>query len=159
AAGEVREMSRVLVLRPQPAAEATAGRARALGLEPVVAPLFIVRPLAWRPPEGRFDALVLTSANALRHGGLASHEPYRHLPCYAVGEATAEAARAAGIEDVRVGRSDGAALARWMAADGIERAFHPCGADHVPLATARLDVVDVPVYAAEPVDTLPGAAE
>ena len=42
---------KVLILRPQPGADETAARARALGLEPLVAPLFTVRPLAWTPPD------------------------------------------------------------------------------------------------------------
>jgi uroporphyrinogen-III synthase len=36
-------MSRIIILRPQPGADATAERARALGLEAEVLPLFIVR--------------------------------------------------------------------------------------------------------------------
>jgi len=151
-------MSRVLVLRPEPGAAATAARALSLGLDPVVAPLFTVRSLPWTPPDGPFDALVLTSANAVRHAGMTSLAPFAKLPCYAVGEATAEAARAAGIGDIRIGPSDGAALAQQMAADGIARAVHPCGADHVPLSTADLKVIDVPVYAAEPVEALPETA-
>ncbi len=46
-----RHEDRLLVLRPQPGADETAARARALGLEPVVAPLFSVRPLHWTPPD------------------------------------------------------------------------------------------------------------
>ncbi len=82
---------KILVLRPQPGADETAARARDLGLEPVVAPLFTVRPLAWTAPDpAAFDAVMLTSASAARQAseGLA---PFKQLPCYAVGEATAAA--------------------------------------------------------------------
>jgi uroporphyrinogen-III synthase len=149
-------MSKVLVLRPPPGAEATAARARALGLDPVVAPLFSIRPLAWTMPAGAFDAVMLTSANAARHGGLTSCVA---LPCYAVGEATAAAARAAGFAAVRTGPADGMALAAMMAGAGVRAALHPCGADHVPLAAPGLEIVDLPVYAADPVAALPGEAQ
>ena len=63
-------MRPVLVLRPEPGAGETAARARALGLEPIVAPLFAVRPIAWAAPDpAAYDAVMLTSANAARHGG------------------------------------------------------------------------------------------
>jgi uroporphyrinogen-III synthase len=90
-------MRRVLVLRPEPGASATVERARQRGLDAVAVPLFEVKPVAWEVPDpGAFDALLLTSANAVRHGGpgLAA---LRGLPVYAVGEATAEAARTAGF--------------------------------------------------------------
>ena len=74
--------------------------------------------------------MLLTSANAPRHGGDAM-TPFLGLPCYAVGESTAEAARAAGFTDIRTGPSDGAALVEMAAADGIASAVHFCGREHV----------------------------
>jgi uroporphyrinogen-III synthase len=148
----------ILILRPQPGADATAARARARGLSPVVAPLFEVRALPWEAPAGPYDAVMLTSANAARLAG-DGMTPFLALPCYAVGEATAAAARAAGFGDVRIGPADGAALARQMAADGIRSTFHPCGADHVALAAPGLTIADTPVYAADPVAALPATAE
>ena len=63
---------KILVLRPQPGADETAARARALGLELVVAPLFAVAPLAWTPPDpAGFDAVMLTSASAARQAATA----------------------------------------------------------------------------------------
>lgn len=149
-------MTDILILRPQPGADATAARARALGMEPVVAPLFTVKPLAWTAPPGRFDAVMLTSANAARHAG-GGMTPYLGLSCYAVGDATAAAARTAGFGDVRTGSSDGAALVALMAAEGVRTALHPCGADHVALPDS-VRIADVPVYASEAVADLPGAA-
>ena len=149
--------SDVLILRPEPGASESAARARALGLAPVVAPLFEVRPVAWAPPEGAAEALLLTSANAARHGGpqLAS---LRHLPCYAVGEATAAAARAAGSEDVRTGPGDGAAAVAMMAGDGVRRALHLCGRDHLPLRHDGVAIERRIVYEAVAADRLPAAA-
>ena len=149
--------SSILILRPEPGASESAARARALGLEPVVAPLFEVRPVAWDLPESAPEALLLTSANAARRGGpqLAT---LRGLPCYAVGEATAEAAGAAGFEDVRIGPSDGAAAVEMMAADGVRRALHLCGRDHVPLQREGISIERRIVYEAVAADRLPPAA-
>jgi uroporphyrinogen-III synthase len=145
----------LLILRPQPGAARTAQRAAALGLQPVVAPLFAVAPLHWDAPEpSGYDALLLTSANAARFGG----RRFTALPVYAVGEATAAAARDAGYGDVRVGPSDGAAAAAMMGANGVTRALHLCGRDHVSLSAPGVTIDRRCVYAAEPVSALPEAA-
>ena len=63
-------MKPVLILRPEPGAARSAGRALSLGLTPVVAPLFTIRPLAWTAPAAEaFEAVRLTSANAPRLAG------------------------------------------------------------------------------------------
>ncbi|TFI59512.1 uroporphyrinogen III synthase HEM4 [Sphingomonas parva] len=145
-------MNRVLVLRPQPAAEETAARARARGLRPIVAPLFEIRPLAWEMPAP-CDALLLTSANAARHAGMLPD-----LPCYAVGPATAEAARAAGLRTVIEGRDDGAAALALATADGHRRILHLCGREHLPIEQDGVEMVRRFVYAAEAAAELPAAA-
>lgn len=147
----------VLILRPQPGADSTAAAARQRGLEPVVAPIFTVRRLTWSPPAGPFDAVMLTSANAARQGG-GGLTPYLSLPCFAVGGATAAAARAAGFVDVRTGPADGSALLGEIAGAGVRSVFHPSGRDRLQLAHPDLEIVDVPVYASEPVKALPAQA-
>jgi len=148
----------VLIVRAEPGAGQSAARARALGLTPVTAPLFTVRPLPWQPPPaGGFDAVMLTSAQAARHGG-GGLTPFLALPCYTVGEATAAAALEAGFGDVRPGPADGAALLAKMAAEGIGAAFHPCGRDRIELAHPRVRIGRVAVYAAEEAAELPLAA-
>jgi uroporphyrinogen-III synthase len=148
----------VLILRPEPGGSASAARARALGLDPILAPLFAIRPLGWEAPDpAGFDAVLLTSANAARHGG-EGLRMFTHLPCHAVGEATAEAARAAGFGDVRTGPGDGTAAAAAMAADGAARAFHPCGRDHLEIGAPGVAIERRAVYSAEPVPALPAAA-
>ncbi|MDQ8757059.1 uroporphyrinogen-III synthase [Sphingosinicella sp. LHD-64] len=147
-------MSRdILILRPQPGANETAARARALGLEPVVAPLFTVRPLPWTAPEGPFDAVMLTSANAARHGG-GGVAPFFDLPCFAVGDATAAAAQEAGFADVRTGPADGAALLEEIAEAGPRYLLHPCGQDHRRMSRPGIAIADVPVYVSEAADAL-----
>jgi uroporphyrinogen-III synthase len=153
-------MRPLLILRPEPGASRTAARARAAGLEPIVSPLFRLRPLPWQAPAAEgFEAVLLTSANATRLAGDAL-ERYRALPCYAVGEATAEEAAASGFPQVRTGPSDGAAAAAMMRGDGIARALHLCGRDHLDLGGEGLRLERVAVYAADPVPRLePEAAD
>jgi uroporphyrinogen-III synthase len=140
---------KLLILRPEPGASETADRARAIGLEPVVAPLFAISGVAGPPVEaGRFDAVLLTSANGARHApaGLTA------LPCFAVGERTAAAARAAGFAEVVTGPSDAAAAAAMMSAAGVTRALHPCGRDHLPVEAEGVAIERRIVYSAEPVE-------
>jgi uroporphyrinogen-III synthase len=148
-------MRALLILRPEPGASESLARAARLGLNAVAAPLFTVGPLAWEAPDPRrYDAILLTSANAARHGGEKLRR-YAHLPCFAVGEATAAAAGTAGFEVVATGASDGAAIAARMAERGVARALHPCGREHVPLPGP---IDHLPVYASDAVAALPPAA-
>lgn len=150
-------MRPLLVLRPEPGAAATIARAQAAGFEAIAAPLFTVMPLAWTAPDAQaHDALMLTSANAVRHAGPAL-DLYRSLPVYAVGEATASTAREAGFQDIRTGAGDAAALAALMARDGIRRPLHLAGRDHRAPVTS-LAIERCLVYAAEPVAALPVSA-
>lgn len=149
-------MASVLILRPQPGADASAARARALGLEPVAAPLFTVRPVAWDAPDpAGFDAVVMTSANAARHAGpqLAA---FLHLPCYVVGETTGAAAARAGFTDIRVGEADSVALAELMQLEGVRSALHLTGAVHVWTDVMTAQRI---VYESEAAETLPAEAE
>lgn len=104
---------RVLVFRPQPDAERSAEALRGRGQRPVVAPLFTVVPSAQPMPAGPFDALVLTSANAVP--ALAEAPPdWRSLPAFCVGSRTASAAREAGFtaHSAKGNRTDLLALIR-----------------------------------------------
>jgi uroporphyrinogen-III synthase len=57
----------VAVLRPEPGNAATCARAATAGFAPLALPFFAVRAIAWATPDpAHYDALVLTSANALR---------------------------------------------------------------------------------------------
>jgi len=112
-----------------------------MGHEPVVMPLFDVIPIIWDAPSaGAFDAVVMTSANAARHGG-AGLAQFSHLPLFAVGKATADAARAAGFADVRVGDGDAAAIGPQLAG----RVVHFSGTEYRQIPT-HADVTAVPVY-------------
>ena len=92
-------------------------------------PLFEVRAVAWTPPDpAAYDALLLTSANAVRFGG-AGLDAFKRLPVLAVGSNTASAARDAGFDVMAAGEADAAALAALAAARGVTRALHLGGRD------------------------------
>src|SRR5688500_2460057 len=138
-------MRRLVILRPDPGASASAERARAMGLEPVTMPLFQVEPLDWEVPDaGSFDALLLTSANAVRHGGQALRS-LRQLPVYAVGEATAAAAREAGFDIASTGDAGAERLLGSIESD--IRLLHLCGEDRTETHAKRL-ITAIPVYRA-----------
>ena len=137
-------MRRVLVLRPQPGATATMERARHLGLDPFAIPLFEIEPLNWEPPDpGGFDALLLTSANAVRFGG-DGLQSLRGLPVHAVGQATAAAAREAGFDIASHGDSDVERLLGSI--EGDLRLLHLCGRHRTEIADQRQELTAIPVY-------------
>jgi uroporphyrinogen-III synthase len=141
----------VIVLRPEPGNAATLAAARALGLAAAGAPLFRIEPVAWTAPDPTaFDAVVFGSANALAHAG-ARLSRFAALPAYAVGEATAAAARQAGFTVVAVGRGGIAELLPRLVADDRRRALRLAGEAHVALPSLpSLDITTLVAYAARP---------
>jgi uroporphyrinogen-III synthase len=139
----------ILIVRPEPGASATAERAAAIGLDAIVRPLFEIHAVAWTAPDAaRFDAIFLTSANAVRFGG-AQTANYRHLPVYAVGEATARAAMAAGFSNVSAGTTDAAAFVQVIAEAKCKRVLHLAGRDRTNMDDPPFSVETVTVYASE----------
>jgi len=105
---------RVLVTRPQADAERTARELAARGHEAVLAPVLRIARTEAVPPPGPFEAMLLTSANAVP--ALASLDPaLAAAPVFAVGERTASAAAAAGFRDVRSAKGDASSLADLIA--------------------------------------------
>lgn len=104
---------RVWVTRAEPGAARTAARLAALGFEPVVAPVLAIRRLAPVIDLSGIEALAFTSVNGVE-AFVALHSD-RALPVFTVGDATAEAARAAGFAVVRSASGDVHALARMIA--------------------------------------------
>jgi uroporphyrinogen-III synthase len=117
----------VLVTRPAEDAERTAEALRAAGHEPLMAPLFSLRRLS-AVIEGAADAVFATSANALRFADRVILSGLRGKPLFAVGDATADAARQAGFVDVRPAGGDGESLA------GLIRQHMPAGSALLQLA-------------------------
>lgn len=139
-------MRRVLILRPEPAAGRTAARAAALGMDARVHPLFAPQPIDWAPPVPEdFDALLLTSANAVAFAGPALLH-YRGLPAYAVGATTAQALADAGFPTVIAGDTDGSAIAARIAIDGYVRVLHLAGTTVAPMEIGSLELTRIAVY-------------
>lgn len=121
----------------------------------MIAPLFDVVAISWELPGSHdLEAVMVTSANALRHGG-SQLSDLLEKPCYAVGERTAAEAALIGFHDVRKGPSDGRALVAMMEQDGVRSAFHLCGADHIPLKAPHMRIRPVPVYRSKAREALP----
>lgn len=137
-------MRRLYILRPEPGSSSSLARARALGLEAVALPLFRIEPLAWKAPEAAgFDGLLLTSANAVQHAGRGL-QTLRGLKVYAVGAATAEAARQAGFD---IAASGDSGIDRLLASiDPDLRLLHIAGEDRRPTDSATQDIMPIPVY-------------
>ncbi|GGB39399.1 hypothetical protein GCM10011380_31120 [Sphingomonas metalli] len=131
------------VLRPEPGNARTAARIADAGGTAIRLPLFAVVPVAWQAPDpAAFDALLVTSANAMRLGGAALAR-LAALPVHAVGAATAEAARAAGFRVVTTGGADAATLVAGLPP---QRLLHLAGRERVALP----GVTAITVYAADP---------
>lgn len=153
---------RIWITRAQPAAEATADRVREMGHEPIVAPLIELRPVEAAVDLSGVAALAFTSANGVR--AFAAAEPRRDLTVYAVGGATAAAAKAAGFRGVLASDGDVAALAERIVSRRRELkgvVLHPgaaepagdlCGA----LAEAGIEARPLVLY--EAVDVPPAPA-
>lgn len=142
-------MSRgIAVLRPEPGNRVTAAAIEARGRRAIRMPLFEVRPVAWPVPDvADFDALILTSANALRHGGAGLSALHR-LAVYAVGDATADAARRAGFAVAHVGKDGAASLLVEAEAAGVRHALHLAGRERT-IATGGIVGAVITVYASE----------
>lgn len=145
-------MSRpIAVLRPEPGNRVTASAIEAAGRSAIRLPLFATAPVAWTAPDpGAFDALLLTSANALRHGG-PQLDALLRLPVHAVGEVTAEAARRGGFRVAHVGTDGAEALVAEAAAAGVRKALLLGGRERM-LGAGGVIAESITVYASEPLE-------
>jgi uroporphyrinogen-III synthase len=126
-------------------------KARELGLHAIAVPLFAIHPVEWLAPHlEEFDALLLTSANAVRHGGDQLRQ-VRGLKVYAVGDATAEVARRAGFEITATGTAGVEQLLRSIPSD--LRLLHLCGANRKEIAQPLQAITSIIVYRATPIDS------
>lgn len=150
---------RVWVARAESAAARTAERLRALGHDPLVAPVLTIACTDASAPAGRFDGILLTSANGV--------EPLAQAgtggaPVFAVGRRTAERARSAGIGPVICAEGDASALAALVRRSLPPGAalLHVAGEDRKPEPAASLCAAGYVLaiwtaYAARPVEALP----
>lgn len=157
---------KVLVLRPERAADRTSRALEARGMTAILAPVLAIETLDAAIPDVAYDAVLATSANGLRK---LKDRPeigrLRGVPLLAVGDRTAEAGREAGFAVVHVAEGDGRSLvadaaarfptpSRFLHAAGADRAFDVAGA----LAGHGHAVDVVELYRATAVAALPPAA-
>jgi len=159
----------ILVTRPQPDNDTTAAALRARGFEVLQAPMLRFEPVSFGMDAGaHFDAVIVTSANALRAiAGQPAAMSLHQLPLFAVGERTAEAARSAGFKNVISANGDANALRDLIRAQGAGRPLktsqtllYLAGADLArdlagELGEGGFNVVTLTTYRMAPVPDLP----
>lgn len=145
---------RVLVTRPEPGSAATARKLEVLGFTPVILPLTEIVPVApaQLPDPTRYDAVTLTSVNAVRHAPPELFAGMLHKPVFAVGDATAAAASQMGFETVHSAAGTAIDLVKMIAAALAPGAvlLHPVGvmrtegfAEGLAASGFTLDVMEI----------------
>lgn len=155
----------VAVFRASDDGARTAAKLRAMGHAALLAPVLHIVPTGAPMPGGVFDGIVFTSAH-----GVAALAPdvtanLRPVPCFCVGDRTAELAAEVGFRDLRVGRADAERLARLVCAAvrPTGRVLLVAGLDRKPAIEQRLgeagyDVVVIEAYEARAVEFWPKEA-
>lgn len=151
---------KILLIRPQPGNDASAARAREAGFEAVQWPFFEVRARGWNTPDpASFDALLISSANAVRHAG-AGLQAFRALPVHAVGSNSAKAVEAAGLQLATSGNEGVAAALQNAQRAGHRRLLWLTGEDQTAFDTpADMRIETRIVYASDPLPPGNGAQE
>lgn len=149
-------MSRIWVTRAAPGAQVTAARLRALGHVAIVAPVLEVRGLDTPLDLAGVRALAFTSANGVRAFAARSND--RDLRVFAVGAATAAAAKAERFRTILSTEGDVEALATAIATrkrelDGL--VLHPGAAEPAGDLTGALARAGVLARALALYETVP----
>lgn len=151
------QAKKIWITRAQPGADVTAKRVRALGHDPIVAPLLQISTLT--PDAFDLDdvgALAFTSANGVRtFANLTSRRDFR---VFAVGAATAKTAKEVGFRQVLSADGDVVALAAGIAArksdlNGV--VLHPGAADPAGDLSAALGARGITCRRLDLYDTVP----
>ena len=150
-----------LVTRPLADSQGLAEALEARGFAPLIEPMLTIRFLDTAPPEhDAYQAVLATSANGVR--ALARLVPWRDLPVWAVGDASAREARNLGFVTVHSAAGDVASLAD-LVSERAERTKGPllhvaasrlAGDLAGALASSGFSVEKVVLYEAEPADDL-----
>lgn len=156
-------MLRVALTRAEPEASRTAERVRTRGAEAIVAPLLTIVPCGYDTSTEGAQAIIFTSTNGVR--AFPDARGARDRIVLTVGDATAEAAREAGFNDVRSADGDVAALAALAKAalDPAKGKLVHIAGDHVAgdlggeLRAAGFTVERRLAYASVAAATLPDA--
>ncbi len=149
----------LLILRPEPGNAATTAKAVARNISAHSVPLFVTEPVEWIAPDpARYVGVIMTSANAARLAG-AQITQFTHLPLYAVGDVTGDAARDAGFASIIAGDGDVDRLIARIATLGLHRLLHLAGADFQPFDALGVEIERRIVYSANPVEPRPELLE
>lgn len=151
---------RLLLTRPAEEAARSRRLLEAAGHSVLTAPLLEIQALPAALDLTGVQALAATSRQGV--AALARATPRRDLPLYAVGEATAQGARAAGFTQVEAAGGDAAALAGLLTAridPAAGRVLHATGEILARdlgalLRDSGIEVVRVILYRAKPVEAL-----
>lgn len=143
----------ILLTRPQRQSVESAGKLWAQGWKSRIGPLFIIEPLPAVIDDTKYQAILLTSANAAP-----ALKDLKNLPVFTVGDATAEMARQYARGPVESASGDAEALAALIK-EKLDPAKGPllylAGKDRANDFNAigfQVDIVEV--YAARPVEAL-----
>lgn len=101
----------ILVTRPAPDNEKTAAALRARGFDALLSPMLQFEAVAFQDDGAAYDAVILTSANAVR--AIENHTIKQRMigiPAFAVGDHTADIARLAGFRNVISAKGEAVAL-------------------------------------------------
>jgi uroporphyrinogen-III synthase len=154
---------RILLTRPAEDGAATARCLSEAGHQAVLVPATMIAATGHTPPDAPFEAVIVTSGNAIRHLDPDSARHLRTLPLYCVGEKTATVARQAGFTAITQGPGDGRALVERLGAHLSPPAhlLYLTGTPRKPHVEADLhargfETTIVELYATRPVVGWPG---
>lgn len=105
---------KVIITRPSPDAETFGREVARAGAAPVLSPVMAIRARKLAIDLEGVSALAFTSANGVR--AFAARSPARGLKAFAVGAATADAARQSGFAQVEAAQGDVESLAALISA-------------------------------------------
>lgn len=156
-------MTTVVVTRPSPDGERTCEALRAIGVTTVHAPVMTIEIADHpAPPLAKNTAIAFTSANGVR--AYMAQSWARPYAAYCIGDATARAAKEAGLPVAAIGSGDVHQLAVMIAANPPDgRVLHIRGAAAAgdliaELAQRGIGADAAVLYEAKPVATLPDSA-
>jgi uroporphyrinogen-III synthase len=155
---------RVLLTRPVEEAERTARRLARVGCSALIAPVLELAAVPAILGDDAFDAVVATSAQAIRFADFSDEIMRRNTPLWAVGERTAREAQARGWTRIEVVAKDSAALAQALALCPAARTWlYLAGAPRSPALEEAMKAQNkrlsmVVVYESRPVEMLPAVA-
>jgi uroporphyrinogen-III synthase len=123
---------RLLLTRPVEDSDGLAAELAGIGVTALIEPLLHIEYIDTPPPDlGRFQALLVTSANGVRAFSRVS--PDRGIAVYAVGDASARAARDLGFTKVESAAGDVEALAAL-----VRERLNPADGELLHVAASRL---------------------